>query len=153
MLLANKSSRRRGNVAVLVAISIVMLMAMVALTIDGGVLQSEKRHAQATADAAALAAASVMFQQYPKYQGKDKDGTAKTAAFDFAKMNGYDNDGTLSVVTVNLPPKSGIYKGLDGYVEVLVTFNQQRLFSRIFGSDPIPVTARAVARGAWVVPN
>jgi hypothetical protein len=56
-------------------------------------------------------------------------------------------------VVVNIPPASGPYKGKSGYVEVLVTYYQQRNFSTIFGSDSLPVRARAVARGAWVAPN
>src|SRR5262249_21245650 len=39
-----------------------------------------------------------------------------------------------------------------GYVEVLVQYNEPRYFSNVFGTGSIPVQARAVARGAWVVP-
>jgi hypothetical protein len=100
-----------------------------------------------------MAAASVFYQQFPQYNGVDTLGTAKQAALDFASANGYTNDGTNSVVTVNIPPASGPYAGLSSYAEVLVTYNQQRSFGTIFGSAPIPVRARAVARGAWVAPN
>jgi hypothetical protein len=56
-------------------------------------------------------------------------------------------------ITVNIPPKSGNYAGkTGGYVEVIVTYNQARLFSSVFGTGSIPVTARAVARGAYVTP-
>jgi hypothetical protein len=145
--------KRRGTVAVLVAVCSLVLLSMVALSLDGGVLQDKKRQAQATADAAAMAGAASLFENYPKNQGADPDGLASAAAFNFAKENGFTNDGTNSVVVVNVPPASGPYKGLDGYIEVIVTWYQQRAFSRIFGADPIPVRARAVARGAWVVPN
>jgi hypothetical protein len=140
-------------VVVVVALALTGLLGVLAIAFDGGNLQSERRHAQATADAAAMAAASVFYQQYPKYNGVDVMGTAKQAALDTASANGYTNDGTTSVVTVNIPPASGPYQGLASYVEVLVTYNQQRSFGAIFGSDPIPVRARAVARGAWVAPN
>jgi hypothetical protein len=36
---------------------------------------------------------------------------------------------------------------------VLVTFNQPPYFSGLFGSNPLPINARAVARVAWVAPN
>src|SRR5262249_54560584 len=36
-----------------------------------------------------------------------------------------------------------------GYVEVTVEFAQRRTFSVIWGSDTLPVRARAVARGQW----
>ena len=37
--------------------------------------------------------------------------------------------------------------GLAGYAEVIVTYNQPAVFSAIWGSGVLPVTARAVARG------
>jgi hypothetical protein len=149
----SSSGRRRGAVVVLVALSLTALVGVLAIAFDGGNLQTEKKHAQATADAAAMAAASILYENYPTYAGKDTPGTAQQAALDEASANGYTNDGTTSVVTVNIPPQSGPYQNLDGYVEVLVTYNQGRSFSQIFGSGAIPVRARAVARGAWVAPH
>src|SRR6202043_2404712 len=70
-----------------------------------------------------------------------------------AAGNGYANDGVTYTVTVNIPPTSGPYTGQAGYAEVFVTTKVKRAFSRIFGSDDVPVGARAVARGAWVSPN
>jgi hypothetical protein len=83
----------------------------------------------------------------------DHDNLARNQALAYARRNGYRNDGTNSVVEVSLPPSSGPYQGRAGYAEVKVTYYQQRFFSRIFGAAPIPVRARAVARGAWVAPN
>jgi hypothetical protein len=137
----------------LVALCLTGLVGVLAVAFDGGNLLAEKRHAQATADSAAMAAASVLYESYPKYSGADTAGTAKQAALDVAAANGYSNDGTTSVVTVNIPPASGPYTGQAGYAEVIVTFNQTRSFSNIFGSGSIPVRARAVARGPWVAPN
>jgi hypothetical protein len=153
MARANTPKRRRGTVAVVVALSLTALFGYVALTSDGGVLLAERQRAQATADASALAAASVLYQHYPKNSGTDPDGSASQAAFDEASHNGYTNDGTQSSVTVNIPPASGPYQGKAGYVEVLVTYYQPRYFSSVFGGGALPVRARAVARGAWVVPN
>jgi hypothetical protein len=145
--------RRRGTVAVVVALSMTALVGYVALACDGGVLMTEHQRAQATADAAALAAASLMYQHYPHDAGLDPSGVATQAALDEANHNGYANDKTSSTVTVNIPPASGSYKGKAGYVEVVVVYNQPRYFSGIFGSGTLPVHARAVARGAWAVPN
>jgi hypothetical protein len=36
-----------------------------------------------------------------------------------------------------------------GYVEVILQYNQKRYFGLVFGSAPVPVIARAVARGTW----
>ena len=51
---------------------------------------------------------------------------------------------------MNIPPTSGQYAGLAGYLEVLITSNQGRCFSNIWSSTPVAVRARTVARGAWV---
>jgi len=50
---------------------------------------------------------------------------------------------------VNIPPASGPFAGQLGYAEVLVTANQKRGFSAIFGQGSDTVRARAVARGRW----
>ncbi len=128
-------STRRGMVTAQVALSLSALMAMLAVVADGGLLLVERRHAQATADAAALAAA------------------ASASAMGVASANGYTNDGTTSTVTVNNPPSSGIFQGNVNYFEVIVTWNQQRFFSGIFGSGAIPVSARAVAGVFPVLPG
>jgi hypothetical protein len=129
------------------------MLSVVALALDGGILQDRKRRAQATADAAALAAAAVLYENYPTNQGVDVGGTAAAAAYAFAAENGFNNDGVTSSVIVNIPPLSGPYTGLVSYTEVIVTYYQPRSFSNIFGSGAIPVRARAVSRGAWTAPN
>lgn len=50
-------------------------------------------------------------------------------------------------MTVNIPPASGPFAGTAGYAEVIIKYYQKRGFSGIFGSNNLPVTARAVARG------
>jgi hypothetical protein len=140
-------------IAVQLAITLTALLSVAAIALDGGVLWSEKRHAQAVADAAAMAGATDLYTNYPTYNGLDTQGTAKASALTTAAANGYSNNGTNSIVTVNIPPQSGLFAGLAGYVEVIVQYNQPRGFSNIFGSAPIPVKARAVARGAWVPPK
>lgn len=141
---------RRGQVAVMVAVSLTAILAVLAIALDGGTLLAERRSAQAAADAAALAAACDLFDNYWTNSGTDPDGTAALSAVNTAKANGYANDGTNSVVTVNIPPKSGDYVGMAGYAEVIVQSYDPRSFSSIFASAPLPVQARAVALGAPV---
>jgi hypothetical protein len=146
-------SQRRGAIAPFVALCLTVLIGILAITLDGGLLLSERRHAQAVADAAALAAAADL------YLGKSAS-TAQQSALDTAKANGYTNDGTTSTITPNstdasgnplhgiwIPPISGNYVGNSNYVEVVVQWNQGRNFSSLFGSGSIPVRARAVATG------
>jgi Flp pilus assembly protein TadG len=146
---------RQGAVAVLVAVCMVMLLSFVAIAVDGGSLLDQRRHAQSTADAAALAAAESLFKNYLTNYGLDPSGAAATAAKSIAAANGYSNDGTSSVVSVRTSPQTyagGPNQGKvlpPGYVEVAVQYNQQRFFSKILGTGSIPIPARAVARGRW----
>jgi hypothetical protein len=142
--------RRRGTVAVMVAVSLTAILAVLAIALDGGALLADRRHAQAAADAAALAAACDLYDNYWTNSGTDPNGTAALSALTTAKANGYADDGVTSVVTVNIPPKSGDYVGMTGYVEVIVQSYDPRSFSNIFASGPMPVQARAVALGAPV---
>jgi hypothetical protein len=150
-------------VAVQVALTLTALTGVVAIAVDGGILLAERRHAQATADAAAMAAASDLMLNWNNYAGVDTPGTASASAKDTASANGYKNDGTAgngsgnspgsSVVTVRLNgsnylggPSAGtaIPKG---YAEVTVTYYQGRYFSTVLGSGTIAISARAVSRG------
>jgi uncharacterized membrane protein len=117
---------------------------------------SERRHAQAVADAAACAAAADL------YLG-NSISTAQQSALRTAAANGYTNDGTVSIITPNatdannnplhgiwIPPISGDYVGNSHYAEVVVQWNQYRTFSNIFGSGLIPIRARAVAHKSGI---
>jgi hypothetical protein len=143
--------RRRGALALLVACCLIALLSVVAIALDGGLLFEDRRRAQAAADAAALAAANELFRSYVKEQGSDESGTAAASALAVAAANGFDDDSADCDVTVHIPPTSGPFTGQDGYAEVLIQYSQTRYFSRLFGSDTIPISARAVARGAWTV--
>jgi hypothetical protein len=142
-------SPRPGGIAALVAVCLAVLLGVLALVIDCGLLMAERRRAQATADAAALAAAAGLFFHQPTNNGTDPDNTALNSALAYAAANGYTNDGTTSVVQVKIPPASGPFTGLAGYAEVVVTSNSARHFSILFGAGLMPARARAVARGLW----
>jgi hypothetical protein len=61
MRLTNTQSRY-GTVAVAVCVSLVAMLGVIALSIDGGLLLDNRRKTQAAADAAALAAASELYR-------------------------------------------------------------------------------------------
>jgi len=147
------AGQRRGAIAVKVAICLPVLLGIVALALDGGMIYDKKRHTQAAADAAALAAAGDLFKTYFNGDytdnGKDAGGIAAAHALAIAAENGYPNDGITATVTVNIPPKSGLFVGKLGYVEVIIDYHQQRGFSKIFGTGDLSVGSRAVARGKW----
>jgi hypothetical protein len=147
------SRSRRGVVAVVVALCLTVLVGVIAIVIDGGLLQDDRRSVQAAADAAALAAADDLYLNYPTKNGLDSGGSAAKAAYSTATANGFTNDHAVATVTVNIPPASGKFTGQAGYAEVIITYNQPRYFSNIFGVGAVPVSARAVARGQWVPQN
>jgi Flp pilus assembly protein TadG len=142
--------RRSGMMAVQVALSLTVLVGILALTVDAGLLFAVRRQAQATADAGALAAAADLYK-----------GNGATAAQTSAKDVGVSNGFARADIVVNIPPSSppvGYFDFSNGtpgvvpsdknsYVEVIATYNQVRFFSNIFGGGTIPVSARAVARG------
>ena len=142
-----RSQERRGATVVLVAVCLVAIVGVVALAIDGGVLLDKRRSVQAAADAAALAAATDLWDNFATNDGLDPNGTGKACALLTATANGFNNDGVASAVTVNIPPASGIASGKADYAEIIIQANQKRWFSAIFGSGTVPVQARAVACG------
>ena len=149
MLLRSPQSgaRRRGISLVLVTVSIVAVLSVLALSLEGGLLLSERRTAQATADAASMAAAADFYWNWYQNFGSDPNSTAYNSAMYTASQNGYTNDGVNTKVTVNIPPKTGPYTGMPAYAEVIVEYYHTRGFSSLFGTDQIPVRARAVAVG------
>ncbi|HZL88925.1 MAG TPA: pilus assembly protein TadG-related protein [Pirellulaceae bacterium] len=143
----HRSRDRRGVIVVLVALCLVAILGVTAIAIDGGMLMEQRRSVQAGADAAALAAAEQLYEGWSTNQGQDNDGKASDTAFLTASANGFTNDGTTSVVTVNIPPATGDHVGQAGFAEVKITYYQKRGFSAIFGSSKLPVNGRAVAKG------
>jgi hypothetical protein len=140
----------------LTVLTLTLLVGMVALAVDGGALLEDRRHVQATADAAALAAAADLYTHYPVNGGADPQGTAAKSALAVAAANGFTDDLVNCVVMVNVSParyQGGPNAGQPlppGYVEVIIQYNETRKFSNVFASGSIPVLARAVARGDWV---
>jgi hypothetical protein len=149
---------RHGAVAVQVVLSLTVLLGMLAIVLDGGLLMAYKRQTQAAADAAALAYAVTMATP-----GKTT-AQAQASALAIAAANGAGNDGTYSLITPNTTaggtPLHGIWNGpvsgnfvgkagtkgyATGYVEVVIEYDEPRLFSAIWGSGTLPVRGRAVA--------
>jgi Flp pilus assembly protein TadG len=155
MTRATHCNRRNGIAAPYVAMCLIVLVGVLALTVDGGVLMSERRHGQSAADVAALAAASALYiedqvRTDPTQMGKDTDGSALTSSHTTSAGNGYVYNGSVTTAKVNMPPESGPFTGLAGYAEVIVQYNNPRSFSRIWGTTAVPTTARAVARGKMI---
>lgn len=74
----------RGQVLVLMALAMIVLLGFTSLAIDGGMIYADRRAAQNTADAAAFSGI------LEKARG-NSDAVAIQSAFDNASINGYDS--------------------------------------------------------------
>jgi hypothetical protein len=138
-----KSSRRtshkkseRGQAIILIVFSIIGLVGMAALAIDGGSALLDRRRTETAASAAALTAALT------RIEGGDWRG----AALATAKTNGYNNNGVTSVIEMNTPPLSGPYAGNSEYIEVIITSHMPTYFGSVIGVPRVTNVARAVTR-------
>src|SRR5215216_267206 len=138
----------KGQALVLIALAAVGLFAFTALAIDGGMVFSDRRHAQNAADTAALAAALAKIRTpgYPPNTPADPNLAAIAAGLERAASNGYDNNGTSNFVEVHIPPISGPYAGNDEYIQVIITSYVRTTFARIVGRQLVKNITDAVAR-------
>ena len=141
----NKPSER-GQALVIIAFAIIGLVALTALTIDGGNVYSDRRHAQNAADTSVLATALSMVHGDPW-------STAQVAGLNRAASNGYiDGDAsanstsTRTNVEIYNPPIIGEYVGDSEYVQVIITSNVDTYFAPIVGVHQLTNKVQAVAR-------
>jgi hypothetical protein len=111
------------------------VLGVAALVLDGGLVLAEWRHAQAAADAAALAAAVEL----------SKGNSGSTGASNVGQANGY----TAGEIACHIPPTSGPFVGLSNYAEVIITHQQPASFGGVFGIHSTTVQTRAVAGEAF----
>src|SRR5665213_2390404 len=126
-----------GQMLVLVALSMTVLLGFLALAVDVGLLFRSKRNMQIAADAAAVAGAL----DY-KYNGNVT--TAKAAAQVATTANGVTNGTNGAVVTINVPPVNGPYTGTTAFIEAIVSQPSTTVFMRMFNFTSVTVGARAV---------
>jgi hypothetical protein len=134
-------TERRGAMLVFVAVSMVVLMGFLALTLDVGAGNRQRRIAQTAADAAALAGAAEIFRNIT-------DPTViKPAAQAEALRNGFDDaDPDVQVQVFYEPgPVSGPHAGNGAYVEVVIDKTIPTIFASIFNFASLGVHTRAVA--------
>lgn len=128
---------RQGAILALVAVSIIAIMGILVLGIDGGTLQRQRRMAQTAADAGALAGAVEKFRSRPE--------SVTATAFNESARNGFVNGTNGVVVTVtDSVPGSGNFTG-PNYVKVVVRQSVPMLFAGIFGSGSVSASATGTA--------
>lgn len=126
----------RGQAIILVVFSIIGLIGMTALAIDGGNALVDRRRTETAATSAALTAALTRIN----------GGDWRSAALATANSNGYSNDGISSIVELNTPPLSGPYEGNSEYIEVIITSHLSTYFGPVIGVPRVTNVARAVSR-------
>ena len=123
----------RGQMLVMAALSMALLMACVAIAVDVGTLFNARRKVQIAADAAAVAGALEL-----DYNGSTN---VTTNADNAATANGITN---TNQVTVNQSPGDGYHQG-GAFVEVVIRQPNPTTFMGMFIPGKVNVAARAVA--------
>jgi len=139
-----KINSQKGQALILIALAMVGLVGFTALTVDGGRVLSDRRHAQNAADTSVLAAALAKIQGKPDY---------KNYAVDRATSNGYTTGANGATVDVNLCSESGINcVGLPSgantseYIQVRITSIVSTTFARVVGRQTVTNVVTAIAR-------
>lgn len=130
-----KMPDERGNVAILFAFSLPLIIASAGFGVEVGYWYYRSLNLQAAADAAAYAAA------LEKLSGSDA-AKVEAAAVSVAAQNRFEADtGTASVYS---PPSTGPNAGKNG-AEVVLNQTLPRFFSGVFDDSDLVVSRRAVA--------
>lgn len=128
-LIAKVARKESGQVLVLAALSLVVLIGFTGLTVDVGMAQYTRSKMQNAADAAALAGASEL----------PTAGTAIITATDYAASNGAPD----WIITATTP-----YAGDPNKIEVVCAGESESFFTKVLGIEIGNVGARAVAERA-----
>src|SRR5271156_4259065 len=135
---AGKRSSESGQVAVLAAAAMLIVVGFAALVVDVGYLYATRRNMQTAADAAAVAGANALLN------GGTCSAGGCPAATDVATLNGYTAG--VNGVTVTVGPPATAPNPSDGtFVQVTVADAVPTFFMRALGFPTANVGATAVA--------
>ncbi len=126
----------KGQALILIVFSIIGLIGIAALAVDGGNAYVEKRRAQNAADASALGGALARIKGYSWVQ----------ETYKIADNNGFDNNGDSNVVQVFSPPATGENAGDVEYIQVIITNHVSTYFGSVIGIRQVTVTGEAISR-------
>lgn len=140
-----------GQILVITAAGLVVLMAIAAIVVDLGMSWMLRRQEQNAADPAAIAAARWLRDPVTGAATWNQAGAEGDACF-YAQQNGFfEGDGACAsalatgALQVHSPPSSGPYAGSAGKVQVVIRETHPAFFSRVFGRTELPVESGAVA--------
>jgi hypothetical protein len=132
-----------GQVAIMVALSLVCILGFVGFATDVGTFLHARRNMQIAADAAAIAGAKEIRVQVAGVPATVANIQAAGKAA--SAQNGFTDGVNGTAVNIYPPPVDGPNKSKAGYVEAIVTQPQRTFFMGLFGFASAPVAARAVA--------
>ncbi|MEX1171414.1 MAG: pilus assembly protein TadG-related protein [Chloroflexota bacterium] len=137
---ARARERERGQILVLFTLSLVAIIAMVGLVIDGGSAFAQRRFEQNAADLAAVAGANAYMNASGSVAAKS--AAAVAAAHDAADRNGYVHGTDGAALNVNVALLSS-----GATVQVGLTKPHANTFARVVGQNTwdVSVTASAIA--------
>jgi hypothetical protein len=136
-LLSTTDRTERGQILVIFGLSLATIIVVAALAFDTGMMLLGRRDQQNAADAAALAGA--------RYLADSPAQDPEDAARAVGTQNGF-TDGIDGVdVEVHIPPVSGEFPGIDGFIEVVIHADRPSIFGGIIGAFGWDISARAVA--------
>jgi Flp pilus assembly protein TadG len=134
---------REGNIAIISGLMMPAIVGFCGLASETAYWYYRHRDIQGAADVAAFGAAVVL------RRGGDAGEVAAAATADAAANGWRQANGTI---VVNTPPTSGAYQN-NLSVEVLLTENEQRYFTRFFfGNTTVPISVRATGTYASAGP-
>lgn len=142
-----KEHLESGQALVLIVFGIIGLVSLTALSIDGGNAFEDRRSAQNAADSAALAGALAYVRGY----------NITNTVVDAATINGYNNDGTRSVINISTAPApDGVCPGGAEGLEITVdiTSNIDTYFAPVIGIRQLTNKVSATSRscGTFIAP-
>ncbi len=141
-----------GQMVVISALSMTLLMGFMALALDVSLLFRAQRNAQIAADAAATAAVL-------DYHYNLSLSHAQTAGKTASSNNGITDGTNGNSVVINMPPTMGPNTAQTTFAEALISQPNPTYFMKLFGFGSVNVTARAVAgdvggaKACWYVTN
>lgn len=150
MIKTRSSTHDRGQILIITAAAMIVLLGVAALVVDLGMSWMLRRQEQNAADPGAIAAARWLKDPMTG-QPTLNPGEMRKDACAYAQMNGFFVSDTASCdaaggdLQVNSPPISGDFSGRAGYVQVIIRSTHPSFFGRIFGQSEATVTTAAVA--------
>jgi hypothetical protein len=130
-----KRRRHQGQVLILTAIGMTVLLGFVAVSVDVGYAMTERRQVQTAVDSAAIAAANAALAN-----------ASDAVVISTAKVYGADNAGvSTDDVDVQRPPTSGDHAGDKNYIQVSIHKDVPRFFTSAVYHGDWSVSASAMS--------